>query len=1266
MKLISLLIHSLFSFIYIICQNTIIITQYSELQQLYFLENEKYIIEENDLAIPFKNDEDLQRKLLNTSSQQLIQKQKQIDLGLDDDATLFKFLSHQGKYINICVLQLQSIDCKIRINNTLYNEGIIAEEIRSNPISLPSNSCYNAFYIEEDSFLIHCLNSNQQIQYFLLNDKSQILDEITINEIHNCRLDSKLQSNKLLINSLNCQISIILIIEINLQDGRLQFNKNFTKLHELDTYPNHSNLIDLKICDQNIVLLIFAQFMCTYNLENQLFKNEMIQYQPWFLYIKDSCFPYVMNQQFKGQNRIEYYYPTFNQMINTESQIKSIQYSGKIFLFLYDDYAIITHENFNQKRILNIKQIYKLNTLPLLLTLDYKNQISFYNIICLNKFIQYQNLPFIGIYQKSQLKYYTNQILFYYKMFQYTIIYPLQIELTESITIKNNQRDITNLIIYTNQISKAIPLYLDLEFDQDNVLQEYQNQTIIIYHRNLPIKKILKIISFEINFIIIIYEDQYHKIYVNLKNKDIQKNVYIMSSTFEVSVEFLKEDINQITLFFITKNKILNFLIINKTEIEYQDSIKPKDYIQEYKMDLYKIICLLIDNTVLTYQFKNWYEYFSAKNQYLQEFWMKRENKYNDFRVPYLYIDHQKYTIEIQSLIPNKYNILVTLNSEILISHIFVPYTRILLIVNNNNILELKLYFFSLNEILLLYQIPTYEFLILQPIKIKFYDKLFSIITIKNEQEYLLTYDVTKQGKSSLIQITKMQLDYQSFNLIDETGILSQVLFDKIVINYPYLNFGIKQIKISDQSIIDHLIKFQAKSLIQSIPSYFYINLNLLNFDTKLRYKLNVKQQMLMINNQNEIINLDSIYGSINNLYLSNNCEGFLNGPIQLKQIIQLNNCQSIYEQFCFVSNSTLIIDYFNSNITIILPNYTILLNTILKSNNNLIILYNHQFSQIGFFNFSGNQSIQQNIYNDSNYIKLDYIQFNNKYKSIRFINDILMIETAQFLGIYSIIRQQNKMKQEVQCQVNYLSVKQIEYLFYYEYSFILLILKNEFELCFEICSKFENEDKQHKKIISDFQIVAFHILNIKQENQEIHLILILFSPRDFAYIYELFFDLKQQIITEQIIKSQIIRYININYEDFKQINETNFILKGKNENSTSSSYFYQMNLSSSIEIFDYYYKDDEFSDIQYYNQTHFVQIKNDGKINNIQLIEIHNYQINLQNNCELVLHNYVSSLRSPVILQYSIQNKSKTTLYLLMLNFPLILFISNKKNRSL
>ncbi|CAK78329.1 unnamed protein product (macronuclear) [Paramecium tetraurelia] len=1267
MNFICLFISVWFCFI---CQEVAKV-QFSDEQYLYFLENERHYIEENMLGIHFENDEDLKQKFFNYSSQKLIEKYQEFDLGLDDNAKTFKFFSHQGKYIDICFLQHSSIDCRIRINNTLYNEGLIVNQINSSYISLPSNSCYNAFYIEDEAFLINCLNPNNQIEYILLNQQSEIQDQITVNQPLSCNLDSKFKSNKLLINSLNCSVSIFLIIEIDQLEGRLQFNKNFTNVHEQETFPTHSMLIDIKLCEQDQIILIFSTFICTYNLENQSLNIIESSYQPWFLYIQDSCFPYKMNGQLHLSSSEIQLYPFLNSKINLESQIKCIYQAERNFIFLYEGWAEVSFETIFGEKILNIKQICKLNTLPFLMTLDQNNKIQFYRVLFLTKGIKYQGLPFFGLSYKTSLRHSSIKLFSYYSINQYSIIYPMKIELIGDLYITNDKISRNTLIINYIKLSKSIPLYLDLESNQEDVFQDFRNYTIYTHHKDLPIKKILKIISLEINFIAIIYEDKFGKIYVHLKNNEIEQNKLIMSKNSDVQVEFIYEIIDQITIFIICKHQIMQFQIVAKNDIVLLDTSRSQLDIQECKVDQKKLICLLDDYTVYAYQYQNWYKYFSETTMHLQEFLKQQQNKYNDFRIPLLYIDHKTCTIKIMPLKPYQHFVLIKANGQILLSHIFVPYQRILLILQKDNLISLELYYFCTNEILHLYQMPLYQFTIIFPIEIKFLYKLFSIITQKDEKEYLFTYDITQQAKSCLQSITKMYDYYENFNLIDGTGITSQILPDQIIINYPYYSIKLKQTKKTDYSTINFDVQFQANSFIYSIPSNFSIHLNLINSENSLRFKIDAQQQILKVNNQYEITNLDSIYGSVNNLHLGSNCKGFLSSPIQLIKRVELDHCIDIYQQFCLVSNSMIIVDYISQNQTLKFLNGVEALNKIIKFSDNLLIVYNSIDQQIHLFSASGNKLIQKDINNKFEYIHLDSNHFNPNEMVINIVNNFVTLETVNFYSIYLINRESENHQMNLLCNTDYQAVQQTELLYKVDSSFIFLILTLDSLLKFEYCPRSENENAEQKKFGFNHQIVSFYILNSTYENQQIHLILILFNPKDIAYTFEFSFDLKESKIIKSLMRSQIIRYLNVNYQNFIKINDTNFILKGKQENSILSAYFYKINISSPIQIIDYYYKDEEFSDIDYYNETHFVLIKNNENSKTAQLIQIHNYQVHLENNCELVLHNDVSSLISPVFLTHIIQNESQTTIYLLMGNFLLILLICNKyqniiKNRRI
>ncbi|CAD8210025.1 unnamed protein product [Paramecium pentaurelia] len=1222
------------------------------------MENERYYLEANKFAIPYKDDEDLLEKLKNSSSLQLLEKQTEFNVILDDNAILLQFIHQYGNYIDICYLQNQIIDCILRINNTLYNEGIIISEIKSNQIYIPLKSCYNAFLIQDNSYFIKCQNSINQFQYFILNDQSEILDELIIDLNHNCRYDSKFQYNKIFINSIDCEILIILIVDIIIySDQSPQFNKNYTKLHEINNFINQTNLIDLKICESNIILLTFINQMCIFNFEDQLLTCDLHSYYQWLPYLQGSCFPFVIRGIFQIQMNIDNIKPIFDMMMYKESQIQSIQTIDQICLFVYKDSAILMQDYFFEQSIQNIKQIQQLNTLPYLVTVHKNNQITFYKIICFNRFIQYQHLPILALFPKNSYIQINNfLILFYHQTSQYSINYPLEIPTINNISIYHNNIINNNIKIDTNMFFKYIPYYLDLEINQDSFYVQYKNETIITHYLNLQIKQILKVISLEMNFVVIIYENKNHKIFVNIKNDNNEQNIYLITKTQELSVEYRIIASNYIILL-ISSESIMKYMIVDKKDLKFIHQIKPINKIKEYKFDLIKLILLLTDNTIYAYQGDHIYEYYQIKKKEFRDFWKQnQEIQYNDFRVPYLYINHQDCTIQVKSIIPYHNDILIKMDGQIILSHIFVSHLRILLIVNKENQLQLLLYYFDIDELFLLYQMPIYEFQIFQPINIKFYGKLFGIITIKNEQQYLFIYDITQQGRSCLRYINKILPNLKSFELIDETGILIQFLIDKIIIYYPTLSINIKCITTSDYALIKSQIKFKVQSFIQSIPSSLIVIFNGFNDDNNLRYKLDIQQQQLLLNTQNEIQNLDMIFGSINNLRISNLCQGFLKEPIQVVSNVQLHKCQDINSQFCLISQSILIYDYFGQNRTIKLPDNTTFLNNIFISNNTLLVIYNSDEKVFIFLDLIQNSQIENDLFNVLSEV-LDQNQLGQKLISINLINDFLIVSTQRSILIY------NPYESIIECKTQIQNIIQIQFIHEHDNYYIFLILDANSQFSISSCMKSFNAIYINNEFKPNFKIVSFYILNFKFLNQEIQVTVIMFCPKDLAYIFEFTIHPNSLRIVKQS-NNKYLRYPNIYYQQFQRVSDTIYMLKGNSHNLISSYYLYKINLSSPIELIDYFYKYEQNQEIQIYNETHLIQIQNDGEQTNIQLLEINNYRLYLENNCDLVLQNDVSILHSTILVQDNLKDKSHITQFLVIMNFLLILIIINKKQK--
>ncbi|CAD8125936.1 unnamed protein product [Paramecium sonneborni] len=1234
------------------------------MQQLYFIENESYSLDQSTLHIPFYDELDLYRKLENLSFVKLIEKQQELHLGLQDNTTLLTLLRDQGKYIDICALQNQIIDCKIRINNTLYNDDIIINELSYDPIHLPSKSCHNVFVIEDDSFLIHCQSSINIFQYFILNNKSLILDEILLDLPHNCKFDSKFQFNYIFIHSINCEISTILFIEIISKNQKPYFNHNYTKLHELNNYPKLHNLIDLKICDSTQILLLFDILMYIFYIDDQQFISYNYQYKSWFIYSETSCFPYIVKGSIQISINTNYYSLNVDNMINKESQLKKILNFNNIFIFLYEDYTEIIYGNLFKQSIFNVKQINPLNTLPFLVTLDQNNNISLYKVICLTKVIKYENYPYVGIFQKSLFGYSANQALLYYQTSFYSINQPIIIPSIQDINITQDQIHKNSFIIDTNSLFQSIPFYLNLQFDFNNILKESKNEMRITYEKLLRIKKILKVFSFEVNFIVIIYQDWNSKIFFYIQNGDFQKNVYVMKTNSKISVESFRENFDNILLLFIGSYQITKYEIQNKQDLVQIQKIMTKNKIKEYKMEDNKLICHMSDNNIIQYQSQIWYDYFQTQKKEIREFWLKnKKEKYDDFRVPYLYINYKENLLEIKPLVSSFNNIILSVNGQILQSHIFVPNMKILLIVQNEDEIQLKIYFFGINQISFLYQMPLYEFQIQYPIKIRQFENLFGIITTKNEQDYLFIYDVTQQGRSCLRQITKMQPDYNDFDLIDETGIQIQILSNAIFITYPIIQISIKQSRKSDYAQILSVLQFQTQSFIESIPTTFKINLYLQNLDNNLRFKFGVEKQMLFVNSQNEITNIDSIYGSINNIYLSNSCEGTIQKPIHIIQT-KKQYCWIFKQQLCLLNNKQLIYDYFAQNRYFELQEHQIFLNYFLSSQQRILIIYDKQNNSIGIFNISKNDLIEQN-FNDSIFYKefgMNHID-SNIYQ-ISQVNNLLVIYAQQFIMLYSLI--ENKLQYTGQCQIQGETKIQVEFLLIYDSSQIFLILETNYYLNLIICRKIMREIIQIN-FNPFFQIVAFHVLHSEIQDQEIYFRIILFSNQDIGYIYELKFETISFKLQKQKM-SQILRYFNIIFENFQKLTDTIFILKGKSDQSISqsSSYLYKINRNSSneIELVDYFYKYIQAYEIQYYNETHFIQIEQPTEQPIISLISINYYKVFAQNRCSIVLQNDVSKFDSIIIKEENILIKTQTTLYLVIINFLLIIFF-NKKNKK-
>lgn len=102
------------------------------------------------------------------------------------------------------------------------------------------------------------------------------------------------------------------------------------------------------------------------------------------------------------------------------------------------------------------------------------------------------------------------------------------------------------------------------------------------------------------NFVVIIYENWNKKIVANIRNDNYEQNIYMIPKTHELSVEFtlLHSDF---IIYLISSESIINFIIVDKKDLLFINSIKPKNKIKECKYDFINLICHLTDNTIYKY-----------------------------------------------------------------------------------------------------------------------------------------------------------------------------------------------------------------------------------------------------------------------------------------------------------------------------------------------------------------------------------------------------------------------------------------------------------------------------------------------------------------------------------------------------------------------------------------------------------------------------------------------------------------------------------------
>ncbi|CAD8209812.1 unnamed protein product [Paramecium pentaurelia] len=596
-----------------------------------------------------------------------------------------------------------------------------------------------------------------------------------------------------------------------------------------------------------------------------------------------------------------------------------------------------------------------------------------------------------------------------------------------------------------------------------------------------------------------------------------------------------------------------------------------------------------------------------------------------------------------------------------------------------------KLYNLSSQKLNFLYNLPFYDFEIIQPISYKVAKTYLAIIVINQQSQYfLMVYNIKQIATNCLIKVIEIDPNYHQFNFIDQSQIYIQFRNQITVyfLQWVFLNLSNFQ--------FDSNTYFYKQFVVVQKKSDFFLqiqNITVQLISTNANYQLQVKNQSIpvyySIKQQNKEIILDNVFGNIDQIeYKNKNGQTIKLNPIII--VDQYSCLYPFYNQICIQQSEQIVLNYFD------------------KQNQVVINLPEITLSQYQFFRKVNNNYELFLVFSNSEGRKYVINQFgqilNNKTISIRQVfPDLLLSDTSlTVVGNFGIL------KSNVST------------------SLIFLILENSLQLFYELGEG--NEVNGHCTIKILYQKDSYIIFNSRKFQMETFTVYIL--NNQFYTIKKIEISLKYLIpeydvkILSCLIQIEIIEYvfqdfifeadlilcfeyllcqrmhlqINFNNEklefqaistvrypnlDYK-IKEVNLLsykyLIIQYQGSQIISYFYNLN-NKDAQILDSFYQYVKNVEFQLYDQSQQIEITKKENFVELKLINIQAYTIQCQQQClqgseDILISNQVSKLQITLNPKIKEEQSIKLKSLLIVLNFIILIMylkirITKKASRN-
>ncbi|CAD8204117.1 unnamed protein product [Paramecium pentaurelia] len=1144
---------------------------------------------------------------------------------LNGDERLFSFILED--YIDVIILKNKSIECLYQINNYLYNNDEIIIEKKECLLLLNQSYCYQLHYLDKFIYIIQC-KYDENTTIFQIVNQSQILDEIMIPIQPFCKQDSIFNKETLIFYNKQCQSTQFYSIQI--------YNLSFqnTQLYDLtetkELTENRAQLLDIQFITQSNLYIIYSNQIISFFLETKV------------IYILYSHFD-VEIKQFKFLN-----YQTLNYVVKVNKETQQLYLNDYKFDLSIQDFQNI----FIIKR--NVILFHFTNKLFIKVNSFSSNEIS----ININNLIQIGELPYFMVLSNQQLKL-------------------IKLSLPKSIVTYNNS-DLIYFIQAALKNGSKFLINLKL-FDPNNPIQHFQETKLFyetnnpndqicisnqIYKRTLPIKimqimenqKQLQILenpkaqflsyldwTLTIGNIIFLQRLKDEQILIGLKQEDKFIKLIFFSNGRPIKKHQLKLLDNFIEIFFIRQPMHLVIIYQNQIEIYKLGFDKVEKTIRYIDVMIIKAIqikyfvhYLLEDCNMMSIQLFGDY-FIIGKNYYKYDCKTSLQFYKND-----IYIDNHSLNFKHRQQVTQ----IITLKEKISeIKNVLSDYLLLFTSLDNNY--YIKLYLVLKEELLFLYTLPTYNYIIQFPFHYKIQNSTLMIRAKGSIQgSFILIYDLTQTAVESLIQITEIDSEERVlFDFINDEEYIYQYQGQLQIQNIHQPCFNLKIFHESHSFVQNKAIVIKTQSLIsnQNIDLDFHL------FKINKNYKLELLNQNEIILTDNTI-NFKNIFGNIEDIQII----GQENNQVYQSLIFTNNSISCIFYRFGICINQTQIlrnifdlntstpIDYQDMVFSLFYIGYNP------DNCNHAIYMQQKDFIFVNEFNFCyNNTKLKKNykILAEYNYLHIeikDMIQINDL-QIFRYSSDYLLF-SFQFYYLQDSKLTKSFKNQVFQC-IDVAKIDNFTYLFlnihfnYFEIR-IINITKVDENPTYDIL---HYEQQKWNDLLSNLQTQfsqnapgKMQIYQVNQINNQTEIKFIVINKFNLAFLIKLTVDLndlnninfeQQGIIRfEQEALFSSLLFIDNNYAILSfQCDEHKFI------NIFDISNLSEHKNIDSIQKF----TNNNYTAIERYNETHFVIVENIlSKYLQIHLIIIDKVRVECQGQCTKPAYLKLSNKVSEILIQ--------------------------------